>query len=271
MVAKPKIPTRRVFQVVVIASLIWAPAAAGAGPLSRTSKSIGSRTHGSSGHGGGSSRPTHTPTTHRGGYTPYDGGCCGSGGVVTVRPVWAVPPRYRLVLAPKVELFFGLQSVAGSDYAGDVRARVYQGRLGFAVEATSYFERFDGPNLAAMGSTSLPRGEDTRMDMWQVTIDGALLKNKSTTLWLRGGLGAVRSTDFDQIYGPTVGVEVSHKLGRDLSVRSSVRQLWFEYDVSAREYRAELTASILSVGYRVLTFNVGDPLRGPTVGLRFGF
>lgn len=186
--------------------------------------------------------------------------------------MWAMPARSRTKLRPKFDLFIGLQSVKDSDYAADLRARVYQGAIGFGFSGSSYVEHAGGPMSIGAGST-VPQTEDVTMDLWSFTLDGKVLRDAADTtqLWLRGGLTGVKSTEFDQIYGPTLGVELIHKLSNNLGVRGSARQYWFEHDVKAREYRAELTASIVSVGYRVLEFNVGERLHGPTAGLNVRF
>ncbi len=259
-------------QLVVIAAFALIPLGSQAGPLSRTSKSIGKRAGSSPSRGGGTSS-----TSSRGDRsqrpTRLDDCCYRGGTTYGVTPLWAAPPRYRLKLAPKMELFLGAQSVKGSDHAGDVRVRIHQGPIGFGFTGTRYVESFAGPTAVAAGNTSVMQGAGVSMDLWSFTLDTRVLRDGSdrTTVWLRGGITGASSTDFEQIFGPTLGVMMTHKLSRTLGLRGSARQYWFEYDVSAREYRAEITASVLSVGYRVLKFNVGDPLHGPTAGLQLAF
>jgi len=263
-------------QLAVIAAFSLVPIGVSAGPLSGTSKSIGKKTSTTSpprGGGGSSSRTPRTDT--RRGQTRSDGGYygAGAGGYYGSRAAVGTGPHLRIKLKPTLNLFVGMQSVKGSDYAGDLRVSVHQGPVGFGFSGSSYVERFGGPMTLAAGSTSVGQGEDVKMDLWSLTLNARLLRDRrnDTALWLKGGVTGVSSTDFAQIFGPTVGVAMTHKLGEALGLRGSARQYWFEHDVSAREYRAEVTASHFSVGYRVLTFNVGEPLHGPTAGIRARF
>lgn len=245
--------TRWIVRSAVIVMSLPLPGLAIAGPLGSTTQTIGQRT-GSSSSGGGSSSSGSSSQSGSG----HSGHFSDEGSAVSV---WR--PRTGDSAPAEFDLFVGVQSVKDSDYAGDVFARVHYGPAGMAFTGSHYVEHLPSEKL----------GDPIRMNLWSFTFEGRVVStaNQRTQVWLRAGIAGAGSTNFEHIFGPVAGVEASHGVTDGLRLRAAVRQFWFEYDLVAREYRAELTASILSLGYRVLRFDVGVPLHGPMVGIRTNF
>lgn len=172
-------------------------------------------------------------------------------GAAAARP-GPVPPT-RLMLA------VGLQSVEGSDGAARGGLHISKGGLGLSASMARYFER--GP---AMGGAIF-------MDVWSVAAAGRLLHAGGSELWLHGGLGGTGSTEFEPLMGPVIGAALVHPLGGNLGLRGSVRHYVLEQDTRASEASAGIGVSFLSVGYRVLRFNVGPVLHGPEFDLTLRF
>lgn len=162
--------------------------------------------------------------------------------------------------------YFGVQSVQGSNgaIAGSLKLRL--GELGVGVSNTSYVETAEGADPTEMQSSST-----TRMDMLAFTLDGRILSTADTSVWLEGGIGSSRSTDFRALAGPLLGAAMEHKLVADVGIGVGARHFVLEQDVKATEVRLGFTASLLSLSYRVLQFNVGPALHGPEAGLALRF
>jgi hypothetical protein len=72
-----------------------------------------------------------------------------------------------------------------------------------------------------------------------------------------------------KLSGPIAGMHVEHTLSREISLIGDVQQMWFDHDIKATAGRAGVRWKYLQASFRVLDFNVGPPLMGPEVGVRF--
>jgi hypothetical protein len=216
----------------------------------------------SGGSSGGSSgaepyRPAHVyyEPDYR---TPYIAGAycstCAPAGRVEAQP-WQPVQRDPM----RVALSLGLQSVKDSDGATMGSLRITKGILGVAIAGTRYYE--DAPVMGGV----------IHMNVWSLSAVARLLRSGDTELWVSGGVGETSSNQFERIMGATVGAELEHVLTPSLRVGGSARYYALEHDMRASELRAAVSASFLSLGYRVFRFNVGPALRGPEVGLALRF
>jgi hypothetical protein len=182
----------------------------------------------------------------------------GSYAVVPVAQPWE-PPGPQ----PRVDLYLGVQDVRDSDGSVSLALRASHEWFGIGFAGTSYFEEVphgpDGP-------------ESIRLDVWG--LSGALRivggGAEPTELWLSGGLAGASSSEF-QIFGGVVGAELDHRLGGELGIGASARLYAWQDDVRATELGVAARASVLRIGYRVLAFNVGPPLKGPELGIAVRF
>jgi hypothetical protein len=190
--------------------------------------------------------------------TPHVAGAycstCGPAGRSEAQP-WQPVQRERL----RVALSLGLQSVKDSDGATMGSLRITRGILGVGIAGTRYYE-----DVPAMDETIY-------MNVWSLSAVARLLRSGNTELWVSGGVGETSSNQFERIMGPTVGAELEHVLTSSLRVGGSARYYVLEHDMRASELRAAVSASFLSLGYRVFRFNVGPALRGPEFGLSLRF
>lgn len=176
------------------------------------------------------------------------------------------PPAYgpggRARSPVRVALDLGLQSVHDSDGAVMIDARVQRRNVGFGFAGTRYFER----GQAMDGSDTI------YMNVWALTVAFRGFDNGPTQLWLNGGLAGSSSNNFaESLTGGTVGVHLQHAVGRTIKLHGTARYFVLEQSMRASELKAAISASYLSLGYRVFRFNVGVPLYGPEFGLSLHF
>ena len=164
----------------------------------------------------------------------------------------------------RADLYLGAQTVENSDGAVTGFIHLSHRGLGLGLSNTSYFESV--PQTEGMeGPTQI------RMDMRALSVLARVLDLGHTEVWLHGGIGESRSTEFARLAGPLLGAAVERELSDALAVEGSARHFRLEHDVNATELRVSLKASVLTVGYRSLQFNVGPPLHGPEAGLTLRF
>jgi hypothetical protein len=249
----------------IAAAALAVPATASAGNLGKVTKAVSKKSGSSGGSSGGSSSgSTSTPDRdHRQTHVDYDDNyytCTHNCGTVTYGGTGHAGPR--VLGKPEIDLGFALHSVDDSDGAAVVSLRVSHGGFGIGVDDISYFEDLPLPD----GTTG-----HIRMDLWTINMAGRIAYSDQTELWLTGGIAGARSTEFESLLGPVVGLAIDHHLGGAVSLQGSARLFFLEEDIDAREYRAGIKASVLTVGYRHLEFNVGPPLQGPEVGVQLSF
>jgi hypothetical protein len=161
----------------------------------------------------------------------------------------------------RLDLYLGGHSVVGSQGAvvGDIR--LSQSWFGLSASGSGYFEELEGK-----------RGDESiRMDMMAFALNLRLLGIGPTELWLDGGMGVARSSEFETIIGTVFGLYGEHRVLPQLAATARGRFFNLEYDVSAFEGFVGARAWIVSLGYRYLRFNVGPPLHGPEAGLSLRF
>jgi hypothetical protein len=161
----------------------------------------------------------------------------------------------------RLDLYAGGHDVVDSQgaFVGEVRAS--RAWLGVSASDTSYFEEVDGK-----------RGRDrVRLDLMAFCLNARLVGGGATEIWIDGGLAASSSTEYDAIFGAAFGLRGETRVHPQLTVVAQARFFNLEADVSAFEAWAGVRAWVLQAGYRVLRFNVGDPLHGPEAGLALRF
>lgn len=154
-------------------------------------------------------------------------------------------------------LDLGAQSVEDSDGALYGTVRLTRGNMGIGLSGTRYFER----------APALDGSDTIHMNIWSMTFAGRGLSTANTGLWFDGGIGGATSNEFESMMGATVGARLEHALSSSLSVEGSVRYFVLEDGMRAQEVRAAVSASYVTLGYRVFSFNVGSRLHGPEFGL----
>ncbi len=167
---------------------------------------------------------------------------------------------YEPVRPPAVfSAYAGAQKVADSDGSASIELAVTDWRLRVTGTYSRYFER-------------QPVGTLT---MQMPTLMGGLRIDDmgDTAVYLEGGVVHVR-TNGDvmgdtKLYGPIAGLRVEHTLSQELSLIGDVQQMWFDHEIKATAARAGVRWKYLQASFRVLDFNVGPPLYGPEVGVRF--
>lgn len=230
----------------------------GGGPLSQTSSGIGAATGGgsTSGSSGGAPAPilTNSPpdaTYYDTGYDPYVGGPIVDG---------SVPAAAYTGDRARFELYAGAQKVHDSDGSWSIEASVTDFRLRIKLAASRYYE-------------TLPDGDRLTMTMPQLTIGWRIDDLGPTAVYLEGG-GANASTRGDpmadsSISGPLFGTRVEHRLGLRTTAIGDAAAMWFGDGIRAYQARLGLRYGPVEASVRVLDFNVGPPLYGPELGLRF--
>lgn len=251
--------------LLIAAVALAVPATASAGNLGKVTKAVSKKSGSSGGSGGSSGGSTSEPRRdHRTTHVDYDDPgyytCTHNCGVVTYGGTSNHGPR--VLGKPEIDLGFAIHSVENSDGAAVMSLRVSQGGFGIGLDDTSYFEELP----MADGSVG-----HIRMDLWSINLAGRIAYTERTELWLTGGVAGAHSTEFEALHGPVVGMAIDHHVGGAVSLQGSARLFFLEDDVDAREYRAGVKASIVTLGYRQLQFNVGPPLQGPEVGVQLSF
>lgn len=251
----------------------------GGGPLGAVSAGIGSATRGGSPSPGGNGPPQGNLDYDRD--RDYDGdpvNCytrlmvpipCPVGIGTAINPLKGdivvlrrrhLQPRIATNSEAKLHVYAGAQKVTDSDGAGVVEIGVTDWRMRLDGTFTRYYERQQGGGVLTMTMPTLMGG--FRIDDWG-----------NTAVYLQGGVVHAR-TNGDQmgdskITGPIAGMRVEHSLSKQISLLGDVHQMWFNYDIRATQGRVALRYKYLQAGFRVLDFNVGPPLYGPEVGVRF--
>ena len=248
----------------------------GGGALGKVSSGIGSASRGGSSPSSSSSSSSgnRTPdSTERVAEYCYDG----TGRVVDphgtdecLQPVVnhdgnTVLVRRRARFEPpsppaKLAFYAGAQKVHDSDGSASIELAVTDWRFRIGASYSRYFERQPGAELLTMTMPSLLGG---------IRIDDM----GATAVYLEGGVMHLR-TNGDQmgdtkLTGPIAGMRIEHPLSSELSVMGDVQQMWFNHDIRATAGRVGVRYKYVQASFRVLDFNVGPPLYGPEVGVRF--
>jgi len=116
-------------------------------------------------------------------------------------------------------------------------------------------------------------GAALTMDMPSLTAGVRVDDHRSTRVYLDGGIvGAKTHGDpvaDSSIKGVLGGVTVEHAMTRQLWLLADAHRMYLSDDIRANELRAGVRFGWLQASIRMLDFNVGPPLYGPEVGLRF--
>jgi hypothetical protein len=236
----------------------------GGGALSHVSAGMSSATHGSggsqpsSGNSGGASSGGSDNTS-----------CCvryeGTEVVVvgadpTLAPPSATPAPPGPNEGAHLDLYGGIQKVHDSDGSYSLSLAVADRHFRIEGAITHYYEnRMEGDPLT-MDMPSLVGG---------VRVDD----HRATRVYLDAGVvGAKTHGDpvaDSSIKGFVGGVTVEHAMTRQLWLLGDVHRMFFSDDIRANELRAGVRIGWLQASVRMLDFNVGPPLYGPEVGLRF--
>lgn len=254
----------------VAAAALGTPSPARAGNLGKVTKAVSNETSDRDDTGGSAGGDTSPPPEHHRDHSQVDYDdpgyytCTSNCGVVSYGYGYGPTAQSgpRVLGTPEINLDLALHSVDDSDGAAVVSLRVSQGGFGIGVDDVSYFERLPLPD----GTTG-----QIRMDLWSINLAGRIARTGDTDLWIIGGVGGASSNEFDPLYGPVVGLSIDHHVGGAISLQGSARLFFLDHDIDAREYRAGIKASVVTLGYRTLQFNVGPPLRGPEVGVSLSF
>jgi hypothetical protein len=253
---------------VIIAIALWVESAH-AGALGQLVKSLKEKSGDGDGERASQDRPHRDddrPSTDADSWHDRsDASGSGSDGVSTDDDLSDPAPVETYVAGPvggrdaDFRLDVGLHRVDDSDGAAYASLRASHGRLGFAISDVAYYEQ------TRMGAEV----ESVSLHVW--TVGAAYRMNVADgALWLSAGLSGATS-DGLQLYGAFAGGEVSLPLAGAFGLEGAGRWFLLQDDIQAVELRAGIHASFLHVGYRVMEFNVGPPLRGPEAGLALHF
>lgn len=169
-------------------------------------------------------------------------------------------PRFEPPSPPaRLDFYAGAQKVQDSDGSATIELAVTDDRFRISGTYARYFERQPAGTL----TMSMPQL------MGGVRIDD----RGSTAVVLEGGVVLVR-TNGDvmgdaKLTGGIAGLRVEHTLAPKVSVLGDVQQMWFDSEIRATAARVGVRYKHVQASFRVLDFNVGPPLYGPEVGVRF--
>jgi len=236
----------------------------GGGALGHVSAGISSATHSS---GGGGGHPSGGSSS---------GGSGGGGNVDTTRPpvaeteivyIGGTPVLSPVAPAPPgpndgahIDVYAGVQKVHDSNGSWSLSLAVVDRWFRVQGALTNYFEDQMSGDPLTMTMPSLVLG--VRIDDHRATkvyldvgVVGAYTKNDPVAdSTLRGGLG---------------GATVEHALSPRLWLLADAHRMFFDHGVRANQLRAGVRISWFEASIRMLDFNVGPPLYGPEIGLRF--
>jgi hypothetical protein len=242
----------------------------GRGPLGRTSSGIGAATGG----GSSSSSSSGSSSTVQSGDPAYrDGERCfdrrgretlcpsaASGIVLVERRHESVPGTPYTGDRAKLDFYAGAQKVTGSEGSLSIEAAISDGyRFRMIGTLHHYFETQPDMSRITMTMPTLMAG---------VRVDDL----GATAVHFDAGVVHASTQDVmgdSSITGPVVALSVEHRLSKQTSILGDVRTMWFEDTVRANGARIGVRHGYLQASFRVLDFNVGPPLYGPEVGVRF--
>jgi hypothetical protein len=175
--------------------------------------------------------------------------------------VSAPPPRPRWDGGPaKIEAYVGAQKVYESEGSWTVELGIRDGLFRLGGSITRYYERQPDDSQLTMTMPSLLGG--FRID-----------DRGPTKVYLElGAVNARTSGDVmgnSSITGGVGGVRIEHRLGKSTQLLGELHEMVFEDDVRAHSARVGVKFGMLQASFRALDFNVGPPLYGPELGLRF--
>ncbi len=179
------------------------------------------------------------------------------GGVTTVAE--RNPNRYDGGRA-KLDFYGSLEQVHDSDGAWSLEVGVHDRRLRLAGSVTRYFEQQgDGSRLtmtmpALVGSVRVDDGGPSHVYLQLGAVGVKTQNDPMTNTSITGALG---------------GVRVEHSLSRRVTVVGDAQAMIFQQSIHAYVLRAGVRVGPLEASFRTLDFNIGPPLYGPEVGLRF--
>ncbi len=259
-----------VIPILVPSSALAGPTGGGSGggrggALGRVSSGISSATHTSSSSSSGGSedhrtrdsvedhrcfddeaRPIRCPDRHD---------RAAAAGILATGPAAAAAPSHA-----SAHFYAGAQKVQDSDGSISLELAVRDGRFGITGAFTRYFERLPGGGQLSMSMPSL---------MASVRIDDL----GRTAVFLEGGVVHVGTRGDpmadSSITGAIASMRIEHQLSPRLAILADAQELRFGHDVRARAGRAGIRIGRVQASLRVLDFNVGPPLIGPEVGVRF--
>ncbi len=228
------------------------------GALSRTTRAVsGSSGSSSSQPAASGSSSTSRDSDTSGMYYEPEYGSSGNAVCYTCGPVGAPYTQKRNGPPPRLALRLGMQSVKDSDGAFIGSLRVLRRRIGLGVSGAHYFER----------APALDGSDRIYMNLWSFHGIAEVFGDERTKLFVTGGLSGAGSNNFEEgrFLGPAVGAEVEYRLNDTLALQGGARYYILEHGVRAREARAGVVASFLSVGYRIVEFDADGavPLQGP--------
>lgn len=179
--------------------------------------------------------------------------------VIERREVVDTSPAYTGDRA-RLDVYAGAHKVMDSDGALTLELAASDGyRFRIAGSLHHYFETQPDASRVTMTMPSLTAG---------VRIDDL----GSTAVHVEAGVVHASTRDVmgdSSITGPVIGLAVEHRLSPKVSVLGEVRRMWFQDEVRASAGRVGLRIGHLQASLRVLDFNVGPPLLGPELGVRF--
>ncbi|MBA2539896.1 MAG: hypothetical protein H0V17_09700 [Deltaproteobacteria bacterium] len=187
-------------------------------------------------------------------------------GVVVSSP----PPRPRWNGGPaRFEAYVGAQKVHESEGSWTVELGIRDGLFRLGGSITRYYERQANPTgLASSANTS-------RLTMTMPSLIGGFRIDDRGPTKVYLELGAVNARTSGDVMGDSSitgglgGVRIEHRMSKDLNLVGELHELMFEDDVRAHSARAGVRFGVLQASFRVLDFNVGPPLYGPELGLKF--
>lgn len=171
----------------------------------------------------------------------------------------AAPARPLLGGIATVDFYAGAQKVHDSDGSFSLEVAVRERRLRIGGTYSRYFETLDGGGQVTMAMPTLTGG---------VRVDDL----GTTGVYFEGGVVYVSTDDpmgDSSLTGAIAGMRVEQRLGKRAGLVGDVHQLWLPDGIRARAARVGVHYNHIQASFRVLDFNVGPPLYGPEVGVRF--
>ena len=160
----------------------------------------------------------------------------------------------------RFDFYAGAQKVQDSNGSVSAELAVVDYRFRIAGAFSHYFE-------------TQPDGGRLTMTMPSLTAGFRIDDLGRTAVFIEGGVVHARThgdvMGDSSLMGAIGGVRIEHQLSRRVSLIGDAQTMAFEAGVRANAGRLGVRVGYLQAAIRVLDFNVGPPLYGPELGLRF--
>ena len=116
-------------------------------------------------------------------------------------------------------------------------------------------------------------GARLTMNMPSLTLGLRIDDSRRSRVFLEAGVANAHTKGDtmgdSSVTGAIAGVHIDHALGGELAAVGDAHAMFLQDDVRAYSARLGVRYRFVEAAFRVLDFNVGPPLYGPELGLRF--